>query len=234
MKVWGRGVLLTALATVLLVPPSAAAPVALAAKHKPKGLTLSSFSLKGSHGYKLQVGSYREGSGPVTAAVIAKRGDLSATYETTGQGGLGIHTNLGSVGRVEVHFQRNKRSVERISKRCHFIVETGIFRGEIEFDGEGGYTHAAARSARGDVLRLPDGFCLFENLKSPALPSFLDTTTLSARSRTANGSIELEASRLSIGKDLNATATLREKVGAVKISRSARVDVSKRALRIRR
>ena len=113
------------------------------------------------------------------------------------------------------------------------MLEYGTFRGEFEFDGEGGYTHAAARSVPGEVLRLPNGFCLFDDLKGPKLPRFLDTTTLSARSRTVNGSIEFEAVRTAGGKALAATASLKEKVGEVQITRTAQSLVAKRTLRIK-
>jgi hypothetical protein len=230
MKVWGRGALSAVAAIALLALPAVATP-ALAAKSK--GLAVSSFTLKGSHGYELEAISFREGSAATTAGVTAKRGDLRASYEIAGHGGLGIHADLGSLGHVEVHFQRRKRVTEDVSKGCRIVVEIGIFRGDFEFEGEGGYTQGAARSVPGQVLRLPDGFCIFDDLRAPAArPSPFDLTTLSARSRTANGSIEFEASRLKVGRDLAVSATLREKVGALKISRSADAHLPKRVLRI--
>jgi hypothetical protein len=47
---------------------------------------------------------------------------------------------FGSVGRVAVEFHRRKRLVSRPEKGCRLISETGIFRGEFAFAGEGGYT----------------------------------------------------------------------------------------------
>lgn len=113
------------------------------------------------------------------------------------------------------------------------VLETGVFRGRFSFDGEGGYTSAKASTVRGEVARLPNGFCSFEDLKaSRRLPAFLRTTTLLARSRTANGSIELEAWSWEIAPKLLVNASVDEKVGELKIVRQASVGVEQRFLTV--
>lgn len=224
---WAPAVVLACLLAVLT-----SAPAAFAAKPKPKGPVLSTFKLKGSHHYELEAISVREGTTAPIGVLTATRKGLSASYETTAEGSPGIHVDLGSLGRVDFDFHRRKRVAENVSKGCRLIVETGVFRGEFEFTGEGGYTHGAARSVAAEIIRLPDGFCLFDDLEGRARGGLFSATTLSARSRTANGSIEVEASKLAIVDRLSATATLREKVGGLKITRSASVDSAKNSLTI--
>ncbi len=234
MKAWRWGACLVYSCTACLSALALSGPAVSGASGKGmEGLTLSTFKLRGSHGYELEAISFREGSAAPTAGVIAKRRDRRASYEMTSQGGLGIHADLGSLGRVEVHFHRRRRAAEQISKGCRIVIETGIFRGEFEFDGEGGYTHGAARTAPGEVVRLPDGFCLFDDLEGAARQNPFAITTLSARSRTANGSVELEVWGLTGGKRMSATATLHEKIGALKITRSAAANLPGRMLEIK-
>jgi hypothetical protein len=197
------------------------------ASAKSQSLVLSSFELKGTHGYTIEAGELREGDFPPTAAISAKRGDLRASYEVPGELEPGMHAVFGSVGSVAVAFHREKRSVARPEKGCTFVDETGVFLGTFSFVGEGGYTEAEATSIPGKVTRLPNGLCGFGNDRvNSRVPGLLRVTTLAARAPTAKGFVEFGASALSIEQRLGFQATLQETLGAMKISRTASATIA--------
>jgi hypothetical protein len=188
-----------------------------------RGIALSTFKLKGSHGYEVEVLGIHGKRIPEKVAIVANRKPFSVNYNAPGETGSGLSADFGALGGVDVDFHRQKRSVERLGKRCRFVTETGVFRGQISFSGEGGYTSAKAAAAKGEILRLPNGLCgLFADRKR-GVRSLLETTTLAARSRTANGSITVEASDFLVRSGFSLTTAMREKVGALEITRSAKI-----------
>jgi hypothetical protein len=232
MRVWGRGILVAPLAALLLALPTAATP-ALAAK--PKGLTLSSFKLKGSHGYEIEALAGQEGSGTTFAAISATFQSLGATYEAPAEPGSGMHADFGALGSLDLNFHRKERHIERFRKDCKVITEIGVFRGRFNFSGEAGYTSAEATAVSGEVTKFPDGVCFLDDFRrAPAptlsLPPFLRGTLLVARSRTANGSIELEASKMNFDPEPRLSVQVKEKVGAIRIVRSASARLAKHGL----
>jgi hypothetical protein len=230
MKVWGggdpiagrqTGRVVAAVLGLALTAVIATASPALGTPAKGRGLVLSTFKLKGANGYAVEVDEVQGGNLPPTAAITAKRDALQVKYEVPAELESGIHALFGSVGTVAVDFQRRTRSVERPEKGCAWITETGTFRGQFSFAGEGGYTAAEATALPGQIVRLPDGFCGFgSDRKSGLLPSFLRTTQLVARARSPHGSLEFGASTLG-GVRFGFSASLRENVGAMTITRSA-------------
>lgn len=186
-----------------------------------KGVVLSTMKLGGSHGYKVEVIGIHGKHLPDTVGIFATRKPFKVTYVSPGEPGSGLAAAFGALGDVHVDFHRQKRSVEKLGKGCRTITETGVFRGDISFSGESGYTGAKATAAKGEILRLPNGFCgLFRDRKAVRVPSILKTTSLVARSRTANGSLEVEASDFLHRSGFSVTASVREEVGALKITRS--------------
>jgi hypothetical protein len=221
MKVWGwRVSLVLAVVGVLAIPASA-----LAARGKSaKGLTFSTLTLKGTHGYSIEALAVQEGGATTLAAISAKFQTLSATYEAPAEPGSGMHADFGALGSLDLNFHRKERHIERFRKDCKVINEFGVFRGRFNFSGEDGYTSAEATAVSGEVTKFPDGACFLDDFRrAPALslPPFLRGTALVARSRTANGSIELEASEMNIDPRPRLSVRVKEKVGAIRIVRSA-------------
>lgn len=222
---------MTAVCLACLAAVALSAPAALAAK--PKGLTLSSFKLKGSHGYRIDVIAAQGGGGKALALLMAGFQNLSATYEAPAEAGPGVHADFGALGDLDLSFHRKRRQVEQLSRSCKVVTENGVFRGDLTFSGEGGYTSAEAKAVSGEVSRFPNGLCFLESFRrasGSSTPPFLQATSLVARSRTANGSIELEASEMKVGRDAFLSAKVKEKTGEVKIVRSAAVALTKEAL----
>jgi hypothetical protein len=189
---------------------------------KGRGFVLSFFDLEGTNGYTIEAGELREDGSPPTAAINAKRGKLRASYEVPGETGPGLRATFGSLGNVSFSFHRHKRAVAHPEPGCAFIEETGVFRGSFSFVGEGNFTEASTTSAPGEVIRLPHGFCGFGGDRAnPQVPDILRATTLVARETTGNGFIEFGASTLHADDELGFGASLQERVGPMKILRSA-------------
>jgi hypothetical protein len=225
MKAGGRLVLLVCALAALLALPAGA----IAAAGKGAGLQLSSFKLQGTNDYELEVFAVREGDFPATVGVIAQQGPLQANYDVRAEFGAGIRATFGSLGQVDVSFERRRKHVERPEPGCTWITERGVFRGSFRFVGEGAYTSAEAVDPRGEVIRLPNGFCGFEDFR-PArlrLPG-LHQTVLAAQSEAGNGTVSFTAARWNVDKLVSFNATLRERVGQMKIERSAQAQGGER------
>ncbi len=217
-------------AAMLTLCVAATVPAA-GSPHRTPGLTLSTFEHKGTHGYKIGVGELQEGGFASLAGVTASRRALQATYEVPEDLVPGIQATFGSLGRVAVRFERRSREVESPEKGCRMITERGIFHGAFSFNGEGGYTAAAATDPKGEVLRLPNGFCGFGDDRRARLPlpPGLRWTALGTRALTDRGLVAFQASRLLPAKSADFEASLREHVGAMTISRLAHVRGGKSA-----
>jgi hypothetical protein len=189
---------------------------------KGRGFVFSFFDLKGTNGYTIEAGELREGDSPPTAAINAKRGQLRANYEVPAAIGPDLQATFGSVGSVSLSFERRKRSASHPRRGCAVIEESGVFRGTFSFAGENGFTEAGATSIPGEVVRFPNGFCaLGGDRPNPRVPSFLRATSLTARTPTRNGFVEFGATTLHADHELNFGALAQERLGAMKISRSA-------------
>jgi hypothetical protein len=189
-----------------------------AAAEKPGELVLSSFTLEGANDYQIEVVEIREAGSPADTAIGASRGSANVSYALTGDLEPGIHGVFGDLGSVDLRFKRQRRAVDRPERGCRIVFEVGNFEGGFSFTGEGGYTHAAATSVRGLVMRLPDGFCGFPERRNTT-QSGLRGDQLLARARLANGYVEVSAYRGSVlGTDLY--ATVHETLGPMSIERS--------------
>jgi hypothetical protein len=222
MKARGlRGALAIGLVVVLTIPASAAAGGGQAR------LTLSQFELEDPNGYKIEAGAMQRGATPRTAAIRARRGGLSASYEVPTGPGPGVHARFGTVGNVALDFHRRKRVVEKPAKGCVWITETGVFRGSFSFAGEGDYAAAEAKALRGQVLTLPNGFCGVpdDRRKRSPLPSLLRTNRLAARAPTPHGSLKFEATVWPLQSTTGFSAEARERLGTMEIIRTASAGV---------
>jgi hypothetical protein len=123
-----------------------AAPQALA-KTKPN----DSFTLKGTHGYKLK----GFGAGRFVS-MTASKDPGKATYSSRGKATPKVmKVDLGKVGEVRVHFHAERTKLVDPPKGCKGPKQerrSGVWKGKIRFKGEGGYTKVRARKAKGTVL----------------------------------------------------------------------------------
>jgi hypothetical protein len=205
-----------------------ALPATASAGGKGAELKVSAFKLKASNGYELEVISVREGRALTsTVAVLAHSGPLRATYEVEAPG-AGIHASFGALGQVDVTFKQRRTTIERPERGCRWINEEGTFRGSFHFVGEGGYITADAVDPKGEVVRLPDGFCglsLDDRVARPLLG--LEQTTLQARS-TANGRVlTFDASKEEFVPSIAFNVSLSEEVDGMKILRTANIRGAK-------
>ena len=87
----------------------------------------------------------------IAVSTYTARGEASATSIRAGFAGL---------GRVAVRFHPSGRVVHsglrsgcgRGARLPRFATRPGVFRGKVDFEGEGGYTSAHIHSARGEVV----------------------------------------------------------------------------------
>jgi hypothetical protein len=217
MKTWGLlGILAWALAAMLL-PAGAAA-------RAPKEITISSIDLGESNGYAVALDAFRFNKRRLDVGLTAQRETASASYSVRAKGGPGIHATFGSLGQVDLGFHRRRKVVERPERNCRWIIETGVFRGSVRFVGEGGYIASEAANPKGEIFRLPDGFCGLGSFRPGLPPGLPRETVLAARLKTGTGEVSFRASRerSTRGTILFSAATM-ERVKGMRIERSVRV-----------
>ena len=133
-----------------------------------QGITVSTIKLGESNGYELELDAVRF-KRRLGVGLAAQRETASASYDVTAKNTPGIHAAFGSLGQVDLGFHRQKKVVERPERNCRWIIETGVFRGSVRFVGEGGYVTVEETNPKGDIFRLPDGFCGLGSFR-PGLP----------------------------------------------------------------
>ncbi|HEX7280391.1 MAG TPA: hypothetical protein VF255_12315 [Solirubrobacterales bacterium] len=225
MKARGPLLLLVcALLTSSALPAGASAAPADVAE-----LTLSSFVLEGSNGYEVEVSKAREGRRSLPALIRAIRGPFESHYMVPADPGAGMHATFGSLGVLDVSFERHSKEVVRTGPGCRSITESGVFRGSFRFVGEGGYFSVEATDPAGEVLRLPNGFCAFDSFRAarPAIPA-LSKTALSARAKEGTRTISFDATRLHLEPTTLFRASLHERVGPMRVEHIAAVSGKKR------
>ncbi|HET7417968.1 MAG TPA: hypothetical protein VFJ61_10130 [Solirubrobacterales bacterium] len=206
-----------------------AMPALAGAADKGGELKLSTFKLKVSNGYEVEVLSVREGRALTsTVAVLAHSGPLRASYEVRAPG-AGIHATFGALGQVDVAFKKRQKVVDKPERGCRWINEEGSFRGSFHFVGEGGYVTADAVDPEGEVLRWPDGICglgLDNRVARPLLG--LERTTLEARSSVDGRVLTFGASNEEVMRSISFNVSLSEEIDGMKILRTASIPGAKR------
>lgn len=214
----GLAVLVGVLAACLALPGAAAAGGGNGAP-----VAVSEFKLAGTNGFAIDVTAIREGRSAPVAVVSADRGPVGAGYEVRADLGKGLHATFGSLGMLDVYFARGEKRVSHPERGCRWVTERGTFRGSFRFVGEGEYVSAEATDPAGEVFRLPDGFCGFEGLR-PArirIPG-LYATSVAARAESEGRETTFIAQRPSFEHVTHFEASLKEWVGGMKITRTAR------------
>ena len=160
MKARGSLVFLAcATAALLALPAAAGASQALTLKNK--GLHLQVF-LPASHGYTAILRT----SGHHQVTLTLAKGDVVASYRTLGTvSRKGIKADFGRFGQMNLHFRGKSgpRPANLVPSYLPFlddkckgrrpVREAGLFRGNIRFAGENGYSRVVAHRLRGSVSR---------------------------------------------------------------------------------
>lgn len=191
-------------------------------------IRVSTFEVEGSNGYEVLVSSWREGDTPGDAVVQAVNDPFQAIYSVPANAVPGVHATFGPLGQVDVGFEPRRKEIDRPSKGCRSITEEGIFRGTFRFAGENGYFSSEAVDPKGEIWRLPDGFCIFEDFRRarPAIPGFRKTA-FAALATEGKRTVSFQATRLHLEQKTLFTGALREWVGQMKVERSATVSGGK-------
>lgn len=217
MKARGGCAILVCTLAALTLPASA---VSLPAE----GITLSSFKLGESNGYEVEFAAFRFNKRRPAVVVSANRETANASYTVRTPDRPGIHATFGTLGQVDLSFQRRKKVVDRPERNCRWILETGVFRGSFRFVGEGGYFAGEAVDPKGFVMRLPDGFCGLGSFRPGLPPGLPSETVLAARAQTGAREVSFRASRLRTERGpILFGATTKERVEGMEITRSVRV-----------
>jgi hypothetical protein len=204
--------------TALLLPAGAGAKA-------PEGISLSSIKLGESNGYEVELDALRFNKGKLLVALGARGEIASASYEVRTPKRTGIHATFGSLGQVDLRFHRHRKVVERPERNCRWIIEIGVFRGSVDFVGEGGYVTSEARNPKGEIFRLPDGFCGLGSFRLGLPPGLPRETVLAARMKIGPREVSFRASReRSARRAVQFNAETTERVeGGMRIDRSVRV-----------
>lgn len=203
-----------------------------AAANKQPALVLSSLNLRGSNGYTIDVVEVTFNARR-RVVLAASKGLRSAQYSVPATGPRGIHARLPGLGVISLAFKRRHRSVKRFGPHCKAVAETGVFKGTVRFDGELGYTSIDRRGGRGEVERLPNGFCDAAGERATRRRTSLPfrTTDLLARTGTGSPAIEFTASRFEPGSAVAFEVSRRERRGAMRIRRAAIANGGARSFR---
>jgi hypothetical protein len=152
MKATWKAIPLTICAAALLALPGAAS--ARSDQFTISASREAEFKLGASNGYRVEVDSVAQQG----TDLFATKGKVEATYEV--KGGLtsdnGIDAKLPGVGEITVKFKPSgpprELPPDRNCKGRSDLIRAGVFRGTIEFEGEGGFTKVETGSARGTVF----------------------------------------------------------------------------------
>jgi hypothetical protein len=224
MKARGRLAILWCALIALLGLPGGANGAAIDGAE----IRVSIFEVGGSDGYEVVVSSWREGDTPGDAVVQAVNDPFQSIYSVPANAAPGVHATFGSLGQVDVSFEQRRKEIDRPSKGCRSITEEGVFRGTFRFVGENGYFSSEAVDPEGEIWRLPDGFCVFEEFRRarPAIPGFRKTA-LAAVGTEGKRTVSFQATRLHLEQETLFTGSLRERVGQMRVERSATVSGGK-------
>ena len=171
-------------------PPDALALLGMSA-HRAAPSTprpaLPSFSFLASKGYEIVVEgaqstvflsvfrpgapSGRSGSARSSSASHGPSsfGAAITTYIARGKvSSAGLRASFADLGRVAVHFHPSRHAA--LARGCHggsHSLVSGVFRGAIDFEGEGGYTSAHLHRAKGIVRLLGSSGCSTPPARTP-------------------------------------------------------------------
>lgn len=181
----------------------------------------AAFRLHGTHGYSilaLAASNPKTGTGSVVL-LVGKRG-AGAIYEAPATvTSEGIEAELGGLGRISLRTQPlgAEETTRSACSKKPVRYEAMALVGEIEFNGEQGYTRASATRVKDLVKPFLDLVCAgygYGVAYGPGLPG----AELSARQPGSNLALKVDSD--GPGKRVRATATIEETSGPIQIQRS--------------
>jgi hypothetical protein len=205
----------------------AALPAIAGAAGKTHEFKIGTIKLEGSNDYDLEVTTLQEDKKPAGVAISAKTGPLSAIYEVQTERLPGIHAAFGSLGRLDVSFERRKKVVLHPEPHCPWVLEKGAFRGSFSFVGEGGYTAVEAVAPQGTMFRLPHGFCGFRDLRRKRPLLGLEQRVLAAEGSEEGRIVSFRASQDEFVHRPSFHASLSERSEGMDILRSVKTPGAK-------
>ncbi len=208
--------------SVLVGVCAAAALLTLPAVGRAQEQKLGSIDLEGSNGYEIEVETIQSGKRPGFVAISAANGPLRANYDVRAERVPGIHAIFGSLGQLDLSFQRQKKVVTYPEPHCPWVFEKGVFRGSFRFTGEDGYSSVEADDPPGTMFRLPHGFCGFRDDRRQRPFLGLEERVLQAESNQEGRVISFRASQDEFVHRPSFNASLFERVEGMNILRSAR------------
>lgn len=145
---------------ILALPAGAAAKPGY--EVKPKSLHLR-LDLPASNGYSASI----ETNGHRQAVLKVSKGEVSARYTALGKiSRKGIEADFGSFGQVSLRFRSKRRyspslipglklpkALRNQCKGRPTVAESGVFVGNVRFEGENGFTQVQANRQTGKVVR---------------------------------------------------------------------------------
>lgn len=221
------------LAALALASMALAAPASATIDLEQFGYVGGSFSLHGSHGFTIGVTGYatEEGGRGGISVVVYRRGATAYYSAPAKVAGDSIVADLGGLGKIDVTLNRSghKRVVRSRCLRDSIEYEPGVFEGTIRFRGEGGYTRVDAASAPLRVP-LPLGDCGGGG-KGEVRGANVPGARLRGVSYAHGRFLEFSFHKNAPGAKVLFEASVRERRGDVRISRSVQGFAGSRAFR---
>ncbi|HEU4738929.1 MAG TPA: hypothetical protein VFS54_07590 [Solirubrobacterales bacterium] len=160
MKRWRVILVLAAAVAILALPAGAAAKPGYVVK--PKGLQLQ-LGLPASKGYSASIVT----AGHRQVVLRVSRGEVFARYTALGKvSRKGIEADFGSFGQISLRFRSKRRFhpslipglklpkfLQDQCKGRRTVTESGVFVGNVRFEGERGFTRIRANRRKGKVIR---------------------------------------------------------------------------------
>jgi hypothetical protein len=156
---------LIAVVVTVMLGASASQAAAATKTRVEKPTSTSSFNLRGSNGYWVEVSADHtqgEKKAKVTVKAVTERYKVamqSTAYSirTRLNADGGFDAKLPGLGRIDVSFEQTKAHKVRIADGPHCndrsqLIRKGVFRGTISFRGERGFTAVHGQSALGRIL----------------------------------------------------------------------------------
>jgi hypothetical protein len=179
----GKRWVLTALAVVSLCGAFASAATA-EVTHVNKAETRSTFTVGASNKYYLEVTARKFAGEPLATVTVSairlryKVEELAAEYSvhTRLHPDGGFDARFPGLGRVDVSFKgpklyKHRYPADQYCGSYRESVRDGTFSGTISFHGEGGFTKAKAKRAKGRVRKGTREECHFANYEAPEIPA---------------------------------------------------------------